>query len=58
MLAHRLKYSAAVGAHSICARAAYGRYRGRIWNPPLRSILALRGQNSTFFIIYYLLSII
>ena len=57
--AHRSKFSASVGAHSICARAAYGRCRGRIWNPPLRYVFCFGlGQNSTFFIIFYLLSFI
>ena len=35
-----------VGVHSVCARAAYGGYRGRIWNPLLRGIdLNIRQHN-------------
>ena len=54
-LPRRGRFFDTLGAHSICARAAYGRCCGRIWNPPLRFFVLAPGQNSTFFIIFYLL---
>ena len=49
---------AAVGAHSICARATVGSAAGGYGIRPYDFVFDPQGKNATFFIIYYLLSLI